>query len=255
MLFDRRLLIVGNWKMNGLKFDGLPLAEALVKKHKELLDCEFDMVICPPFTLLTEVGNAISNSAINLGAQNCHALEKGSHTGDISSLMLAELGCQFVIVGHADQRTDHGENNSEVKAKAAAVNKAGMTSIICIGETEEEHDAGKTFEVVKKQMSGSLPVEGAMASNTVIAYEPVWAIGTGRAPSSEQVQEVHSLIRFELDGFLNKSQSSKIRILYGGSLNAGNARELLSLKDVDGGLIGGASLNAEEFWAISQSCV
>jgi triosephosphate isomerase len=255
MLFDRRLLIVGNWKMNGLKIDGLPLAKALAKKNKELLDYDFEMVICPPFTLLSEVKSAISNSAINLGAQNCHALEKGSHTGDISSLMLAELGCQYVIVGHADQRTDHGETNNEVKAKAAAVHKAGMTSIICIGETEKEHDEGKTFEVVKKQISGSLPTKSAIASNTVIAYEPVWAIGTGRAPSSEQVQEVHSLIRFELDNLLEKNQSNKVRILYGGSMNAENAKELLSLKDVDGGLIGGASLNAKEFWAISKSCV
>jgi triosephosphate isomerase len=255
MVFDRRPLIVGNWKMNCLKVDGLPLAKTLATKNKELLDRDFDIVICPPFTLLSAIEAIISDSGINLGAQNCHALEKGSHTGDISAIMLAELGCQFVIIGHADQRTDHGETDSDVKEKAAAVHKAGMTAIICIGETEKEYNAGKTFEIIKRQLSGSLLKEGMVASNTVIAYEPVWAIGTGRSPSLEQVQSVHALIRSELDSLISKSQSNKIRILYGGSLNPKNARALLSLKDVDGGLIGGASLKAEEFWDISRSCV
>jgi len=255
MILNRRLLIVGNWKMNGLKVDGIPLALTLAESLKKQSGSDFDMVICPPFTLLTEVEATISNSALKLGAQNCHAVEKGSHTGDISAIMLAELGCKFVIVGHAEQRNDHGDNNSSVKAKAAAVNNAGMTSIICIGETQREHDAEKTFEVIKKQISGSLPTIGVTAFNTVIAYEPVWAIGTGRSPSLEQVQNIHALIRAELKNVLGKSESNVIKILYGGSMNQKNARELLSLKDVDGGLIGGASLNAKDFWAIAQSCV
>jgi triosephosphate isomerase len=255
MPFDRRLLIVGNWKMNCLKVDGITLAGSLAQNFKKLPVSYFDMVICPPFTLLGVIESTISDSNIKLGAQNCHALEKGSHTGDISAIMLAELGCRFVIIGHAEQRTGHGETDADVKEKAAVVNNAGMTSIICIGETAEEHDAGKTFEVVKKQISRSLPNNGATASNTVIAYEPIWAIGTGRAPSMVQIQNVHALIRSELTNILGKGHSNVIRILYGGSLSPINAREILSLKDVDGGLIGGASLRSEDFWAIAQSCV
>ena len=255
MLFERRPLIVGNWKMNCLKVDGLTLAKALANKNKELIERDFDIVICPPFTLLSEIKVTILDSGIDLGAQNCHPLEKGSHTGDISALMLADLGCQFVIIGHADQRIGHGEIDSEVKKKAIAVHNAGMTAIICIGETEKEYNEGITFEIIKKQLSGSLPKDRVTASNTVIAYEPVWAIGTGRSPSLEQVQSVHALIRSELNKFITEGHTSDIRILYGGSLNAKNAQSLLSLKDVDGGLIGGASLKAEEFWAITQSCV
>ena len=255
MQFDRRFLIVGNWKMNCLKGDGIPLAKALVHDFNDQSESGVDMVICPPFTLLTEIESTISDSSIKLGAQNCHALDKGAHTGDISALMLAELGCKFVIVGHADQRNDHRETNEGVRAKAAAVHRAGMTSIICIGESEEEHDAGKTFEVVKSQILGSLPLLEVTASNTVFAYEPVWAIGTGRSPSLEQVQNVHALIRAELTNVYGKSLSNVIRILYGGSLNPDNAHGLLSLEDVDGGLIGGASLKPKEFLAIIQSCV
>jgi triosephosphate isomerase len=255
MPLDRRLLIVGNWKMNCLKVDGITLAGALAQNFKELSVSDFDMIICPPFTLLSEVESIISDSDIKLGAQNCHALEKGSNTGDISALMLAELGCQFVIVGHAERRTGHGETDADVKKKAVAVNNAGMISIICIGETAEEHDAGKTFKVVKNQISGSLPNKGATASNTVIAYEPIWAIGTGRAPSMVQIQNVHALIRSELTNVFGKAQSNFIRIIYGGSLSPKNAREILLSKDVDGGLIGGASLKSEDFWAIAQSCV
>jgi len=255
MLFDRRPLFVGNWKMNCLKADGLILAKQLAKKNKELLDRNFDIVICPPFTLLSEIEATISNSGIFLGAQNCHAHEKGAYTGDISALMLAELGCKFVIIGHADRRKKQGETDSEVKAKSKVVHNCGMTAIICIGETEKEYNAGKTIEVIEKQLSGSLPRVGVTNSNTVIAYEPIWAIGTGLVPSLEQVQSIHALIRSKLSSFISEKESRKIKILYGGSLNAKNAQAFLKLKDVDGGLVGGASLKAEDFWAISLSCV
>jgi len=251
---DRRPLIAGNWKMNGQKADGLSLARALAQNMKEQSDPVFEMVVCPPFTLLTEVGNAIAGSAIALGAQDCHSAEKGAHTGDISASMLADMGCGFVIVGHSERRTDHAETDDVVKAKAAAVQALGMSAIICIGETEEQRDAGQTFDVVKTQLAGSLP-DTSTAANTVIAYEPVWAIGTGRIPTLEQVQDVHALVRAELSEALGESQANGTRVLYGGSMKPENARDLMALGDVDGGLIGGASLKAEDFWAIAQSCV
>ncbi|MBC8338988.1 MAG: triose-phosphate isomerase [Rhodospirillales bacterium] len=251
---DRRPLIAGNWKMNGQKSDGLSLAEALAQRMKAESDPVFDMVVCPPFTLVADVGNAIADSGIGLGGQDCHTAENGAHTGDISATMLSDIGCGFVIVGHSERRTDHGETDLGVKAKAAAAQAAGLCAIICIGETEAERDAGQTFDVVKTQLSGSVP-DGSTAANTVIAYEPVWAIGTGRTPSLEEVQEVHALIREELTKAVGESHANGTRVLYGGSMKPENARELIALEDVDGGLIGGASLKAEDFWAIAQSCV
>jgi len=251
---DRRPLIAGNWKINVLKADGLSLAGTLAQNMKGQSDAVFDMVVCPSFTLLTEVGNAIADSAIALGAQNCHAQEKGAHTGDVSPTMLEEMGCQYVIVGHSERRADHGETNGGVKAKAAALQALGLTAIICIGETEEEFDAGQTLEVIKTQLTGSLPGDSKTA-NTVIAYEPVWAIGTGRTPTLEEVQDVHALIRGELTKALGEEPANGIRVLYGGSMSPENARDLLALADVDGGLIGTSSLKAEDFWAIAQSCV
>jgi len=250
---NRRPLIAGNWKMNGLKADGLALAGDLAERLKAEQDPVFDMLVCPPFTLIGSIGDAIAGSPVALGAQDCHAEEKGAHTGDISAAMLRDQGCGFVIVGHSERRTDHGETDADVKAKAAATLAAGLAVIICIGETEAERDAGKTLDVVKTQLSGSLP-EGTSAANTVIAYEPVWAIGTGRTPSNEEVQEVHALIRTGLASALGEDVAGGVRILYGGSMKPENARELIALADVDGGLIGGASLKADDFWAIAQSC-
>ena len=250
---NRRPLIAGNWKMNGLKADGLALAVALAENLKAKSNPGVDMLVCPPFTLIGSVGETIAGSAIVLGAQDCHPAEKGAHTADISAAMLSDLGCRFVIVGHSERRAEHGETDAEVKAKAGAAQAAGMTAIICIGETEAERDAGKTFDVVKSQLSGSLP-EAASSANTVIAYEPVWAIGTGRTPSADEVQEVHALIRAELSDSLGKDEANGIRILYGGSMKPENAHDLIGLPDVDGGLIGGASLKAEDFLAIAQSC-
>ena len=239
--------------MNGLKADGLALAGALAENLKAVADPAFDMLVCPPFTLIGSVGETIAGSALALGAQDCHPAEKGAHTADISATMLSDLGCRFVIVGHSERRTDHGETDEEVKAKASAAQAAGLTAIICIGETEGEHDAGKTFDVVKSQLSGSLP-EASSSANTVIAYEPVWAIGTGRIPSTDNVQEVHAMVRADLSDVLGEDEAYGIRILYGGSMKPENAQDLLGLPDVDGGLIGSASLKAEDFWAIAKSC-
>ena len=240
--------------MNGLRADGLSLVSELATLISAEADPLFDIAICPPFTLISPIGEAIADSAIVLGAQDCHVAPKGAHTGNVSAVMLADLGCRFVIAGHSERRTDHGEKDADVKAKAEAILAAGLAAITCIGETEKERDGGNTLAVVKSQLAGSLP-EAATAANTVIAYEPVWAIGTGRTPSSDEVQEVHALIRAELASALGDDQAGGTRILYGGSMKPENARDLLSLPDVDGGLIGGASLKAEDFWAIAQSCV
>ena len=251
----RRPLIAGNWKMNGLRGDGLALASALVQRMKAETGPAFDMVVCPPFTLIAGVGAAVAGSAIALGGQDCHGDEKGAHTGDTSAAMLADLGCAFVIVGHSERRTDHAETDAQVKVKAEAALAAGLTPIVCIGETASQRDAGDTMQVVRGQLAGSLP-EGASAANTVIAYEPVWAIGTGRTPTTGEVQEVHALIRGELAARLGGGEGGAggLRILYGGSVKPANAGELMALPDVDGGLIGGASLNADDFWAIAECC-
>ncbi|MEO5375516.1 MAG: triose-phosphate isomerase [Alphaproteobacteria bacterium] len=249
----RRPLIAGNWKMNGLRSDGLALAAAVATRLKAHGKASFDMLVCPPFTLIHEVGAAISGSGLALGAQDCHAKVSGAHTGDVAAAMLANEGCTYVIVGHSERRTDHGETDSVVKAKAAAAQAAGLIAIVCIGETEAQRDAGKTLEINRDQLHGSVP-DGSTAANLVIAYEPVWAIGTGRTPTNPEVQEVHALIRKELAVKVGAEQAAGVRILYGGSMKPGNAKELMALPDVDGGLIGGASLKAEDFWAIAASC-
>ncbi|MDH5750508.1 MAG: triose-phosphate isomerase [Rhodospirillales bacterium] len=253
MASSRTPLIAGNWKMNGLSADGTALASELASRMKSAKNGGFEMLVCPPFTLISKVGAAIEGSGLQLGGQDCHSQVKGAHTGDTSAAMLADLGCHYVIVGHSERRTDHGERNEQVRAKAAAGHAAGLNVIICIGETEAERDAGKALEVNKSQVAGSLP-DGATAANTVIAYEPVWAIGTGRTPTTDEVQEVHAFIRSELAARVG-AEADGMRILYGGSMKPGNAAELIALPDVDGGLIGGASLQADDFWAIAQTCL
>jgi triosephosphate isomerase len=245
----RRKLIAGNWKMNGLKADGQALAYALAEKMAATPGARFDMLVCPPFTLIGTIVDTVGNSGIMVGGQDCHMQEKGAHTGDTSAWMLKDMGCAYAIVGHSERRTNHAETDATVKAKAEAALAAGLKVIVCIGETLEERDAGKTLEVNRTQLHGSLP-EGATADNTVIAYEPVWAIGTGRTATPEQAQEVHAMIRSELTG--RASALTEMRILYGGSMNAKNAAELLSQPDIDGGLIGGASLKAEDFWTVAE---
>ena len=249
----RRPLIAGNWKMNGMKADGLALARDIASRLESTGLRGFDMLICPPFTLLDAVAAAIDGAPLLLGAQDCHAEAKGAHTGDVAAPMLAELGCSHVIVGHSERRNNHGESDATVKAKAAAAQGAGMTAVICIGETEAQRDAGETAAVVRRQLLGSLPA-GASGANTVIAYEPVWAIGTGRTPTIEEVQAIHAAIRGELSALLDASGAAAARILYGGSMNPKNAGALLALADVDGGLIGGTSLKASDFWAVAEGC-
>jgi triosephosphate isomerase len=248
----RRILAAGNWKMNGLQADGLALAGALAAKMRAERNPAFDMLVCPPFTLISKVADAVAGSGIAVGGQDCHAADKGAHTGDISASMLRDLGCTYVIVGHSERRTNHGEPDALVKAKAEAGLAAGLIAIVCIGETLEERDAGKTLDVNRRQLLGSLPA-GASAANTVIAYEPVWAIGTGRTATPDQAQEVHAMIRGELKGKLGAPVAEAMRILYGGSVNAKNAAELFAQPDLDGGLVGGASLKADDFWTIATS--
>ena len=242
-----RPLIAGNWKMHGLSAD---LSE--VRSLLDLLAAgprpESDVMVCPPATLLFQTAVVLSGSTVALGAQDCHPEAQGAHTGDISAEMLADAGATAVIVGHSERRTDHGETDAMVAAKAAAAHRAGLKAIICIGETGQERRNGVTLGVVNRQLEGSLP-PSCTAANTVIAYEPVWAIGTGWTPTPEDVAAVHEFIRGRLQDDLGE-EGRGIRILYGGSVKPKNARELLTVADVDGALVGGASLKATDFYGI-----
>lgn len=240
----RTPLIAGNWKMNGLTDDGVALARAVAQGASG-----HDMLICPPATLLHAVRSVLEGTDVALGGQDCHAAMSGAHTGDISPEMLKDAGCSHVLVGHSERRQDHGESDGDVAAKAAAAHAAGLIAVICVGETEAERDAGKTTDVIRAQLDGSVPA-GATAANTVIAYEPVWAIGTGRTPTAAEANEVHAFIREHLS---SKLDGLALRILYGGSMKPANAAELLAQPDIDGGLIGGASLKAEDFLAIAAA--
>jgi triosephosphate isomerase len=245
-----RPLIAGNWKMNGLRADGLALVGTLADELRSSPPtCE--ALVCPPAPLLFPVREALGASPVALGAQDCHPRPKGACTGDVAAAMLADAGCSYVIVGHSERRAGHGEDDALVREKAAAVQQAGMCAIICIGESLAERDAGEAASVVSAQLNGSLP-DGAAANNTVIAYEPVWAIGTGRTPEAADIIEIHARIRADLGagGF----EAAGFRILYGGSVKPENAEEILALADVNGALVGGASLNADDFLAICRSC-
>lgn len=248
----RKTLIAGNWKMNGLLADGVDLAKGVAQEVKGMGKIECEFLVCPPYTLLTSVRKALRGAKVALGAQDCHFAANGAHTGDISPLMLKDIGCQYVITGHSERRADHDESNELICKKSQAGYEAGLKVIICIGETLDERDAGKTIEVCTKQILGSVP-ENATAANTVIAYEPVWAIGTGKTPTSADVQEVHAAIRKVLAKKVGKANAGKMRILYGGSVKPSNAKEFLSLPDVDGALIGGASLKVEDFINIAKN--
>ncbi len=249
---SRKTLIAGNWKMNGLLADGATLAKEIAAEVKKAGKSECEFLVCPPFTLLTAVKKALRGSKVALGAQDCHIAEKGAHTGDISPQMLKDAGCTYVIVGHSERRADHHETNELVCQKAQAAHKAGLKTVICIGETEAQRDAGKTIEVCTNQIMGSVP-DDATATDTVIAYEPVWAIGTGKTPSVADVEEVHAAIRKVIAKKLGKATANKMRLLYGGSVKPSNAAGLLALEDVDGGLIGGASLKAADFMGIAAA--
>ena len=247
----RRPLIAGNWKMNGLKHDGLALAGAVAKEIGAPGTVACELLVCPPATLVMSVAHVLLDSAVAVGGQDCHAEPSGAHTGDISAAMLRDTGCTYVIVGHSERRTDHGETDSQVLAKAKAGHAAGLTVIICIGETESQRDAGETLSVLARQIAGSVP-EQAKASDTVIAYEPVWAIGTGRTPTTAEIAAAHHHIRGELGKRIG-GEAESVRILYGGSVKPSNAAEILRLDHVDGALVGGASLNAANFAAIARA--
>jgi triosephosphate isomerase len=251
MTARRRPLIAGNWKMHGLHGDGLALAKELAERRRARPEATFDLVLCPPATLVHEVAEIVAGSAIAVGGQDCHPEASGAHTGDLSAVMLRDAGCAFVIVGHSERRADHGESDALVRAKATAARAAGLTPIICIGETEAERDRGLTLDVVSRRLEGSLPSQGEGA-DIVIAYEPVWAIGTGRTPTADDIAAVHGHIRTRLAGLI--AGADRVRILYGGSVKPANAAEILAVGDVDGALVGGASLKADDFWAIAESC-
>jgi triosephosphate isomerase len=246
----RRRLIAGNWKMNGLARDGRALAETVARGVAALAERAPDVVLCPPATILAAVASVLAQGPVALGGQDCHDEASGAHTGDIAAPMLADVGCKYVIVGHSERRQGHNESDARVRAKAKTAHEAGLIAIVCIGETLAERDAGRAFDVVRGQLAGSLPLD-AGASNTVVAYEPVWAIGTGRNATAAQVGEVHALIRGELTR--RAGDAGNVRILYGGSVKASNAHELLAVDDVDGALVGGASLKADEFLAIVRA--
>lgn len=244
-----RPLIAGNWKMNGLR-GSLPELEAILELGAPAKG-NADLLICPPATLVAAFAARAKGSKLAIGGQDCHAEASGAHTGDISAEMLADAGATAVIVGHSERRTDHHETDYIVRAKALAAWRAGLLAIVCVGETRAERDAGRAMEVVGTQLVGSIP-EGATVANLVVAYEPVWAIGTGLTPTSEDIEQIHTFIRRKLmDRF--KEEGAGVRLLYGGSLKPGNAAGILSLADVNGGLVGGASLKAADFLAIAAA--
>ncbi|MER5170305.1 triose-phosphate isomerase [Thioclava kandeliae] len=238
-----RKLAAGNWKMNGLAAN-LAEIETLVAEHG---DAACDVLICPPATLLAPMA-ATAAGKIELGGQDCHAKTSGAHTGDISAAMLKDAGATSVILGHSERRADHGESDADVAAKSLAAYEAGLIAVICIGETEAERDAGTTLDVTGTQLAGSVP-DTATAANTVIAYEPVWAIGTGRTPTLEQIAEVHDFMRDTLAKRFGE-EAKGMRLLYGGSVKPSNATEIFAVSNVDGALVGGASLKAADFGAI-----
>ena len=248
----RRPLVAGNWKMNGLRADGVARAAALAAKAAAGA-AECDIVLCPPATLITEIAAALApaEGRLMLSGQDCAPAPGGAFTGDISAPMLADAGCKFVIVGHSERRAGHGESDAVVRAKAEAAVTAGLVPIVCVGETDTERDAGRTLDVVAAQLAGSLPK--AAGSALVVAYEPVWAIGTGRTPTTAEVAEVHAFIRDRLAATPGIAAAA-VRVLYGGSVKPDNAARLFAVEGVDGGLVGGASLNINDFWTICLSC-
>jgi triosephosphate isomerase (TIM) len=244
-----RPLVAGNWKMNGRRGSATVLGE-IKQGYTAGLKAKVDLLVCPPATLIGSFAHEALGSGIAVGGQDCHAKPSGAYTGDIAAEMLADLGATHVIVGHSERRQYHGETDADVRAKAEAAHRAGLVAIVCIGETREEREAGKTLAVVGRQLRGSVP-EAATAADLVVAYEPVWAIGTGLTPTPADVAEVHALIRAELEGLVGKTQQNRVRILYGGSVKPSNAGELLFVANVDGALVGGASLAAADFLGIA----
>jgi triosephosphate isomerase len=246
-----RPLIAGNWKMNGLKASWSEF-EAMLAGSAEVA-ANADLLVCPPATLLAAFADkAKGTKAVAVGAQDCHTKPSGAHTGDISAEMLADAGASAIIVGHSERRADHGETDAIVHQKAEAVWRAGLTAIVCIGETQSQRDAGQTLDICGGQLQRSLPA-ASKAANLVVAYEPVWAIGTGLTPTAEDVEQVHKFIR-DLLVQRFKEEGARMRILYGGSVKPSNAAELMAVANVNGALVGGASLKAADFLAIAKGC-
>jgi triosephosphate isomerase len=239
-----RKLAAGNWKMNGL---AASLAE-IGTLTRDYPDPACEVLICPPATLIAQAAWAARDSALQLGGQDCHAKTSGAHTGDISAAMLKDAGAAYVILGHSERRADHGETDAQVQAKALAAVAAGLVPVVCLGETEAQRDAGETLAVIGAQLDGSVPA-GATAATLVIAYEPVWAIGTGRTPTTAQIAEVHAFLRDRLTARIG-AEAAGVRLLYGGSVKPSNAAEIFAVAHVDGALVGGASLKAADFGPI-----
>jgi triosephosphate isomerase len=244
----RRRLVVGNWKMYGRLTSGLQLARELADKATAQKPLDFDMVLCPPATLTWPIAEAIMGSPIALGAQDCHTATHGAYTGDLSAAMFADLECRYVIVGHSERRYGHGETDELVAKKVEAVQAAGLNAIVCIGETAEQAGAGAAAESIEKQLRASLPAKCKMA-NLIVAYEPVWAIGSGQQPSPEEIANVNKLVRRTLGAAGEAAQ-----VIYGGSVTPHNAGPILQELEVDGVLVGSASISAEGFWAIAEKC-
>ncbi len=236
-----RPLIAGNWKMHGLSADGLALARAVAAGGAGIAA---EILVCPPATLVMAVAAAVQGGPVAAGGQDCHLVAKGAHTGDVSAPMLADAGARYVILGHSERRADHQETDAVVKAKAASAIAHGLVPIVCVGETLAQREAGEAESVVRAQVAGSLP-EGFVAAGGVVAYEPVWAIGTGRTPTEADIAAIHAALR--------QAVGPTTRLLYGGSVKPGNAAAILALPNVDGALVGGASLVAEDFLAIARA--
>jgi triosephosphate isomerase len=243
-----RPLVAGNWKMNGLAASATELRKIIAGAAS--VAGKADLMVCPPATLIAGFAEVARGSGVAIGGQDCHAKASGAHTGDIAAEMLADAGAAAVIVGHSERRNDHHETDEQVRAKAEAAWRAGLTAIICVGETRAQREAEQALDVVGRQLDGSLP-DGATDANLVVAYEPVWAIGTGLTPTADDVALIHAFIRERLIGRFGPGGT--IRILYGGSVKPANAAELMAVPHVDGALVGGASLKAEDFLGIAAA--
>ena len=243
-------LIIGNWKMNGMFVDSCERVEQLIACVDESDSSAFKMVLCPPATLMSLVAGMVKDSPIKLGGQDCHDKDFGAYTGDISAQMLREIGAEFVIVGHSERREYHSESSELVAEKAKAAHSNGLVAVICVGERDIERETGKHKDFVSRQLEVSIP-DTANADNTIIAYEPVWAIGTGKTASQADIEEMHAFIRYKLENIL--TSGADVPVLYGGSVKSSNAKEILHIANVNGVLVGGASLKASEFCAIATA--
>ena len=246
----RRPLIAGNWKMNGT-IASLTEIKTVAEAAAAGLSADRDILVCPP-AVIVSASCGVARDRIAIGGQDCHAAESGAHTGDIAAKMLKDVGARYVIVGHSERRADHGEDNATVEAKARAAIAAGLIAIVCIGEREDERSEGRTLDVLGAQLAGSLP-DGIDGDRLVVAYEPIWAIGTGRTPTADDIGDVHNFIRERLIERFGQEVGEDIRLLYGGSVKPTNAAEILGIGDVDGALVGGASLKADDFIAICRA--